>query len=569
MKMILFVLIVVLTVCENNADAGFTLTFPSSPAALMPTSTLANIAAVQATYAALPLPDTANGMTNTPVYFCDCGTGSDPACIAGSDSTGAGTSASPYQTIAKAATTLNASSSGSTVALCKGGAFNESTFFTYTNSSCSAGAVGVPNYCRDLREYSSPNFSASEQPRINQPSGATYAFASQSSSGGSGLRVMNLDFEGNGSAQYGIFIYGSTGTIKHDILFANNTINGFGGAIQEQYGDATHSNQNIWAVGNNITNNISMGWLGGSSGDNISYNYMLNNGGDQSTDHNIYASSHYGATGFTITNNYVWGQSGTTCSGPMLVVHGEQTNMVIDHNYVGTSSTSNGCYGIAVSNGGYSVQFGTDEWFRNTIISNNTVVNGGLEALEVGECNICSIVNNTIINLTSTGYYSIAAPSESAPSGDDLSTNITVANNTIYYGSTGTKYAISSLANEGTSHVLANNTIYNATGAISCFNLTVPTSGYAFMNNNNCYSVGTYLWESHNGSTLATWRTYSGFDGASTYGDPLFTNTGATPPNFTPATGSPLLGAGSHTYAPALDALGATRPNPPSVGAFE
>jgi hypothetical protein len=53
----------------------------------------------------------------------------------------------------------------------------------------------------------------------------------------------------------------------------------------------------------------------------------------------------------------------------------------------------------------------------------------------------------------------------------------------------------------------------------------------------------------------------------STFSNPLFTNAGGDV--FTLQTGSPALGAGTHTGAPTYDILGNIRPNPPSIGAFD
>ncbi|MBU1775617.1 MAG: hypothetical protein KJ899_03130, partial [Gammaproteobacteria bacterium] len=58
-----------------------------------------------------------------------------------------------------------------------------------------------------------------------------------------------------------------------------------------------------------------------------------------------------------------------------------------------------------------------------------------------------------------------------------------------------------------------------------------------------------------------------GFDSASIEGDdPMFTAVGT---DFTPAAGSPLIGAGSNVNKSTLDITGATRPSPPAIGAFE
>ncbi len=539
-------------------------------------SAQATIASVQASYAALPMPDTAAGMTGKVTYFCDCGTGPSGSCVAGNDSTGAGTAASPYQTIAKAMSTLNSASTGATVALCNGGTFNETGALSYTNTSCTPGAAGSPKYCFDFREYSSPNFTSSAKPIINQSSGAN-ALVIQSNNGGGGLRIMNLDFEGNATAA-GLFLYAGNGThtAKSDILFANNDINGFTIGIQDAEATTTpYVNQNVSAIGNNFTNNKNDAWLGSSNYSNINYNYMYGNGSDTSLDHSIYLDGETPVTNFTIKGNYIWNPSVATCSGTIIVVHGQKLYTDIESNYIGEDSShyNNGCWGIGVIEGAY----GTPEYFRNTSIIGNTIVNGGTAPIALAESTDSIIANNTIINLTSGGGIGISVPAETyvASEGDDQNNATTVVNNTIYNGSaiTSSRIGISDPVNEGTGYVFANNSIYNAatTGSgANCFSIALPTSSFTYMDDNNCYSAsGSYVWEVNHGSTLAVWRSYSGFDLSSSYADPLFTAPTATPPSFIPNTGSPLIGAGNHTYAPLTDALGVTRPDLPAIGAFE
>ncbi len=337
--------------------------------------------------------------------------------------------------------------------------------------------------------------------------------------------------------------------------------------------------KNISFIGNTITNGANDGYLGDGDNTVISYNYFSGNGSNTPQNHTIYNQGEVPHVNLTITGNYITGQNGSTCNGAPIVAHGEYTNINVSGNYIYISptATTGGCWGITFNNiAGYTVPI----YFRNAVFNGNMIVNGGNQAIAITSCPGCVITNNVIVNDSSSAGVSIELPANGSASrstyGDDINTANVVENNTIYYTSNVTSGGTGIQINtEGTGHIVANNVIYytSSSGTLDCFNYGLGLSAYAFLNNNDCHKgSGTPVWEANHGSTLSTWQTYAasyGFDSASILTDPLFTAPTATPPSFIPNTGSPLIGAGNHTYAPLTDALAVTRPDPPAIGAFE
>ena len=521
------------------------------------------IASVQASYAALPLPDTTKGLTGPVIHFCDCGTGASGSCVAGNDTTGNGSAANPYQSLAKAVTTLNAASSGTTIAMCQGGAFNATASYTI-NTTCTAGTT-----CFDLREYSPTTFSATAKPIINN-SLSSILFTVQNGHGG--VRFMNLSFKGNNTGSNELFFLWNA---AHDVTIANNTIDSFSLPIDNENQTSATSNTNVTVTGNNITNSSVMGFLGGGNNQVLSYNYFEGNGtndGSAYRNHSIYISSHNSVTGNYVIGNYVHGQYGSTCYGSQIVVHSIDSDLQIKGNYVAADASAANihCWGIEVDNGAYAAGD------TGAVISNNTILVGGNEGIVMNNCNTCEISNNLLVNNTSANYGGISVASQ-AHGSFNLNTNTTVKNNTIYFSpaTSGSLQGIT-IGVEGSGYIVANNVISSAqsSGSLTCSNYTgggLTPAAYTAINNQLCYkSSGTPTWEGGTGNSIVSWTGSTGFDTASIISsDPLFTAPTATPPNFVPNTGSPLIGAGTHTYTTTTDIVGTTRTNPPAIGAYE
>ena len=505
-----------------------------------------SIVAVVNAWAATPLRGTVH-------YYCDCGTGAtgSPACIPGSDTNDGLTTATPKRTIAAAMANFATLSSGDTVALCKGGAFD-------SNEQYSIGSIGrctVGDACNDLRDFTPTTFTATAKPILNSAyNGAFFNF----SGGRSGIRFLNLSMNNLLNPNHGtatdssrvVFIYEKT----HDITFGNVDLNGFLLALYSE-SDAGN-NFNIKVTGNTFSNNTVMGWLGGADNLDVSYNVFVNTGSDTGGDHAIYLYSHALISNVNIIGNDIRGQSSPTCYGAMMVAHVAVDGLNVNDNYLqmDTNSPGGGCWGISFENitgGSFPV------YHRNAVFSGNTIVNTGNVSLSVSSCPSCVIKNNLIIqnwayNGNVVGIDASISPPRPGIADDTNSAN-KIVNNTIWFGPNSTGSPIGILTEkDNVSAIIANNAIKSdqtAAGTLSCFQHTLPLASYAFINNNACYSANhAYKWELTQG-TLAQWKVYAAaraFDNTASFeGDPMFTAAGT---DFKPAGGSPLIGAGNTTY---------------------
>jgi hypothetical protein len=318
-----------------------------------------------------------------------------------------------------------------------------------------------------------------------------------------------------------------------------------------------------------------MGYLGGGMNDELSYNVWDGNGSSNKFDHTLYFSSVKKLTNMRIVGNYIRGQYGTTCQGAPIVAHMAVDGLLVKDNFIDIDATAatEGCWGIAFNN-----ITGAEEpiYHRNAVFSGNTVRNGGSAAITVSSCPDCVIENNLVINeapLEATGI-SVASRAARKNNTDDVNTRNVIRNNTIWFGPNanvgGTGIEVGT---EGAGHIVSNNTVtYTASttakNVFNCFSYPLALAAYSFINNNHCASAARHSWVAEHGN-LAAWKTYAasaGFDTLSINGNPLFV---AAASNFTPASGSPLIGAGNTLNKPVSDMSGKTRPNVPSIGAYE
>jgi parallel beta-helix repeat protein len=94
---------------------------------------------------------------------------------------------------------------------------------------------------------------------------------------------------------------------------------------------------------------------------------------------------------------------------------------------------------------------------------------------------------------------------------------------------------------------------------------------YAAEDYNLCFAPSgpKLAWDSPSGNSLTAWTTAVGFDMHSLVAAPQFVNAALASGDFTPAAGSPLIGAGSSMYYAAQDINGTVRAVPPDIGAVQ
>jgi hypothetical protein len=459
-----------------------------------------------------------------------------------------------------------------TVALCQGGAFNAQAGLSIGTNKC-----GVGSACNDLRDYTPAWLTGTAKPKpiINSAAGTADLFTIAYAEGG--VRFLNLALKGNNTNR-GLFIYNAA----HDLTVCNTDLDAFSIAV-ESAGGPLGNPKNITFTGNNITNSSNIAFLGGGDNVEISYNNWEGNGANAPLQHAIYLAG-TSPSNMSVIGNNVHGQYGSTCLGGPFMSHGSFDSLLVKNNTISIdpSAVTAGCWGFSYGNNTSNPH---PVYFRNAVISGNTVINGGNQGMTVSSCPGCVIENNIIVMNWSGGStgLTVTTLARNATRGDDLSTANTVRNNTVWFGPnvTGTTTGIATNT-EGTGHIIANNTVSSkqASGTLNCFRHDLPLTSYAFINNNHCYATGVYNFE-YTYKTWAAWKDRvnsnpgsNGFDSASVTGttaDPMFTAPGT---DFKPLGGSPLIGAGSGNpaYRSATDITGTTRPvlpALPAIGAYE
>ncbi len=612
---------VLITSCGGSsgerASPGTTVTPPATPITQPPLSTIAAVVAdiVSTPYLA----------GSAKRYLSDCQTGNtiQPAagCVQGSDTLYDGTSPTisgahgPWQTTTKGAAWLAGQASGTnTLALAQGGVWNAASdsfaINLAANRYCAAGQT-----CSEVREY--PQGGTGPKPVIYGPNlgttGSNLFFM------GNGQRIMNLALVGstNGAStsQTGVFLY-CNNCLVHDDSILNVDFFGFDIAINEP----NPPNYNTTIQGNHFIGNANQGYIGGSQNLNLNYNYFQDNGSHDvaAETHSIYIASHAFITGVNVIGNYVTGYfrgtGATQCTAGPFVLHGSIINLVVSGNaLIEDSNSKDICWGISANNITSAAYGG---FYRNTLFSNNVIVNMGNAALTVENCPYCVIENNLIIADNASALSGIAAPPSVArtsianctPSAevqcfDDPSTNYTIRNNTVYFGVNATggmigiQVGLTGSAETQTGHKVYNNTVtYMATTAtgsgfnkVYCFDYPLAASAYSTISNNNCYVPHSgslnYAWEQSSSRSLSAWNTATGFDSHSSISDPGFTLAAA--PYFSGRTDASLMyqlfnNGTTNIFSPSsalstkgingplLDIAGVSRsPTAPSIGAYE
>ncbi|WP_283744171.1 hypothetical protein [Sideroxydans sp. CL21] len=588
----------------SAAVGAATGTTPRSCSAIQNTTpTQPSISTIAATDAAIVATPYINSGASVQ-YYCDC-SGPNQACAAagstqGSDTAGSGTQASPYQTIDAAMTWLNGGANR-TAALCRGGSFTPTStgifvFVLSANASCASGSI-----CNELREY--PIGGAGLKPIINTPTGNHYLIST--TNGGGGYRFMNLKLQGSpfphvgGQAAFFLYSNASIGMPPvHDIAIENVDMDSFDTGVQ----DTVTTTNNITIIGNHFTNILNFGYLGGTSNLTVSYNSFVDTGSDNKFDHAVYLASHEPVSNVSIVGNFIKGFStvsgSTKCMGSPLIGHAAVTNLTVSGNVVIEDMNADpGCYGMGFNN---TTGAAGGIFYRNALFSDNIVVNGGNNGINITSCPSCAIENNLIISQSDSGGAAISTPASSARPQDDVECYAKIVNNTAYYETTSTQGMTGIVVSgEGSGHIVANNTVMytgisHALNSTSCFSYNLPLASYDFINNNNCFSNDPVtIWVYRQPvSTLADWQKYSataglsgtGFDTASSFANPCWsfatpltiptldeTQTGAQlfKSFFAPPAGSPLLGKGNTANAPATDITNTARSAASSIGAYQ
>lgn len=505
-------------------------------------------------------------------FVCDCATGADVDCVPGNDSH-PGTEAQPWQSYEKARSSFASLGPGDRILFCRGGAWDVSGAGTrWVGPACRAAAPCL------VGAYAPP-WGSAEGPRpiIHRLDG-THGFSL--ADGGSaeheeGYLFEALDVRSTSGLSNGFFIQNDI----DDVTIRNVSISGFAIGVYLAGSNTCSAdpacdgrNERITLERSTIFDNEGQGWLGASNGSQILDSYFEGNGSLEVFDHNIYLSGSQGtpADGMRVVGNRLFRSDlddAGVCRGVSLVVHGEQTNLLIEGNEVWeeVGKAGQGCWGIAVDPG-----YTEAEAFVGVTIRGNVVRNVGTVGIGVASCDACVIENNVVIHENPFNTTAIAAPDRDRAPNDLPMDSVVVRNNSIYIGSAGGGTAIR-LNGEGGSHVLASNAAFYAgsSASFNCQDTDLPVGAYVDIDNNLCFhpSAPGAEWVDGLGSLL-DWRAASGFDDQSSEVDPGFADPAAG--DLSPSGESAATVNSGHPTLSSPEAIGGLpRDDQPDSGAFE
>ncbi len=341
------------------------------------------------------------GLNGPTYYFCECASGSDSDCQAGSTSGLSTDPANPSNSLSGNSYLLGehwtgpALPAGGSVALCRGGAFDvgELTMF---NQNCTAS-----NRCQ-LTDYTPTWASGNEERPVIRSTGTGLAFSNLGDSvrdGGYVVTNINLKHVGGDPNTFGVFVFNEA----DDIYACNIVTDGYGVGLATGGGSnpvkvtGDGVSERFTLEYSEIINNTNQGWLGACDDCFVDNNFFDNNGylapGGGAFSHAIYLGG--GATNMTVLNNEIYrtaNVNGGACEGTIVVAHGYLTDVRVENNTIiedPNNPAAPGCWGIA-----FTPAYGGD-YFRNITIRNNLVQNVGNTPITAPGCENCTIESNT------------------------------------------------------------------------------------------------------------------------------------------------------------------------------
>jgi Right handed beta helix region len=512
--------------------------------------------------------------TGTVYYVSDCQWGADSNCVVGKDSNKGTSPSSPWRTCSKLIAQYNLLRAGDTILVAKGSILDCGSLKAGSNWVFNTNCKGT-NPCV-IDSYTPPWASGDEgQPVLHNLQ--LFFEDSGNADHDEGYVVRNVELRGDslGADTWGVFFYNDVDYV----LLENLRISGYG--IGVYCGDSNSPqppntdvlNEHITLRNSTVTNNSSMGYLGGCPDFLIQNNVFDNNGFSTAMlNHNIYLSSQTGSHDFVVWGNTLRRSAVVNglCTSASLVAHGQWSNLLIGYNRVeeDLGAAEARCWGISVDPG-----YGTAENFRGTVIRGNQVVNVGNVGIGATSCPDCVIENNVVINEQSTGAFGISIPDRERGSEDTPDNNITIRNNSIYLGSQVRGGAGITITREGSSHLVVSNVIQYAGkspdwGCVQTTGLT--KSSFEAFGYNLCYfSNSRGRWEVTAGAS-SNWKSATSLDSHSLVADPLFTSL-LRGPNYSLVlqSGSPAVNGGHPTLSSTSDILRTKRDTKPDIGAYE
>jgi hypothetical protein len=362
-------------------------------------------------------------------HFSDCQTGAVAGCTPGNNSN-LGTPERPKQTLA--GINVNALPAGSRLLFARGGAWLQSTTVLNNPNTTEAAPLVFDAY------------GTGPAPWLKSSSGNMFHLGGnwENTTDDGGYTFRNLKLDGMGTAEWGFwFVH----TVR-DVVIENNEITGFRIALNSN-DSASHGVRRIAIRNNNIHHNRAMGMLGHYNDIVIEGNLIeANNFSGSGFDHGTYIG---GGNNITIRNNRYIRNSvvNGVCQGGNMTFHGQINGLLVEGNRIEQDAGAAGCWLMSVTRGYTSAEF-----FRNAVIRNNKLINGGNTAMAVQSAPGVVVEGNVAINTRPTGQtgFSIGVgptvPTSGGDAGDVGDTGAIVRNNTACQsgGATGNVVSVNS-----------------------------------------------------------------------------------------------------------------------------
>jgi hypothetical protein len=541
--------------CGGGSDSEPATQGPNLAAGAAPTTTSA---------AASPAPasSSASGPTSAPVsaptyYFSDCQAGAAPSCVQGDDANVGTSPDAPKRTLV--GFNVNALPAGARVVFARGGAWTNFHVMLKNLNATPTEPIVFDSYA--------PAWGGSAAPwlKVSQFIGFEFGHFNDTDNDG-GYTVRNLKLDGEGVADWGLWLR----TTTRNITLENLDITGFKIGLHTVNEGAT-GNTAFVLRNSHVHHNSDMGWLGAANDALIEGNtFAYNNFSGSVFSHAIYlGSGSRESRNITLRGNSFLRNSvvNGTCTGGNVTVHGQLDGLLFENNAIVQDASAGGCYGFSIS-----PAYSSAEWFRNTVVRGNTVVN-------LGNCAICAasapgivIENNLVVNTQATYQAAVAIPVFDPEAGDDADRGAIVRNNTaVFTRSSAGSEAIVLRAGAGNGLRMVSNLVYFDAGAdatTSCFG-HASLANFSALDNNLCHHAGgSGLW-SQTYNTLSAARA-AGVDTNGQSNAPLFVALPSAANNWNDAlqSASPALRAGHPTLSSLRDRLNFVR-SVPSIGSRE
>jgi Right handed beta helix region len=394
----------------------------------------------------LALPGAASAAGRT-YYFSDCQPGAAATCVPGNDSNSGTSEKSPKRTLASV--DINKLPAGSKLLLARGGVWVQSmTYLDNPNVTAEEPLVIDAYGTGDKPWLQVPNLKAS-----------AFIFGTyNNTSYDGGYTLRNLKIDGMGTTDWGFFFIHNL----HHVTLEDNEITGFHIGIHSQSRGpkgVTH----IVIRNNSISRNRGMGILGSFNDTLIEGNlFEANNFSGSGFDHGTYLSGSdpHGGKNVTLRNNRYIRNSvvNGVCRGGNMTFHGQMDGVLIEGNTILQDAAAPGCWLMSITQG-----YASAEWFRNFVVRNNKLINGGNNALVAQSAPGIVVEGNIIINTQAMAQTALTVGGGQFQGGDVPDASAIVRNNTLCRVNAGASGSVANVNSPGAS--VSNNVVLSGAAA--------------------------------------------------------------------------------------------------------